>query len=113
MSTKGVKSNQPKEEFVPQKSIEAATTFVRDESVPPQDLIDMMSTYFLAFSTFGVAHSSLFVNWIAWFILLSFYINRKSTKQGISSVGITLVIFTLMTLFGYYRLSKGLIPKPN
>ncbi|KAK8893419.1 hypothetical protein M9Y10_021839 [Tritrichomonas musculus] len=100
-------------EFVPELNIDAAQPFTQTTKPPTQDFMEMMSTYFIAFSGIGISNSNMFINWIGWFILLSFYINRKRTSGSFSTIGVSLVIYTIMTLFGYYRISSGLGVRPK
>lgn len=109
-------SNKPQKEvkpFTPELSIDNARPCVQSTKPPQQDFMEMISSYFIAFSGIGISSSNLLINWIGWFVLLTFYINRKRTHGSFSTIGVSLIIYTFMTLFGYYRISRGLGVKPK
>lgn len=109
-------SNKPQKEakvFVPEKNIDCAHTFTQSTKAPPQDFMEMLSSYFIALSGIGITNSNLLINWVGWFILFSFFVNRRRSSASFSTIGVSFGIYTIMTLFGYYRLSVGLGVKPK
>lgn len=107
------KTQKEAKTFVPELNVDCAHPFTQSTKAPPQDFMEMISTYFIALSGIGISNSNLLINWVGWFILFSFFVNRKRSSSSFSTIGVSLGIYTVMTLFGYYRISAGLGIKPK
>ena len=106
-------SPKPKKEpFVIKKDIEAAMRLENQLQVEP-DLSDQFSMFIMSFTAMGLMKGTPAVNFVAVFILLSFYINRNRTaswfSQSLISMGMVLASCGML----YYRMMTGTLPIPK
>jgi hypothetical protein len=77
------------------------------------DQTDTISFLLLSVIGFGFVRVSPLINWMAWFVLLTFYINRASTKSWFSQSLISLVMVTVSMFVLYWRMVSGSLPLPK
>ena len=104
------KNKEAKKDFVPEPSVDAARR-LKKRLQTEQDSTDSLAMFVTTFSAFGMMRANPLFNWGAWFILLSLYINRGRSSTHFTQSGISLIMVTISTIFLYYRLTKGYVPK--
>jgi hypothetical protein len=92
--------------------MEAAMDLEHPLTVEP-DQLDTLSVVILSVTGFGLMRGNSLLNWGAWFLLITFYINRASTKSWFSQSLFSLVMVTVSTGIMYWRMMNGSIPLPK
>jgi hypothetical protein len=94
-----------KKAWAPELSIDAAKP-LQHQLVPEPDQFDSLSMMFVTFTMLGVMKMNPLINWVFWFVLLSFYINRADGSTRFSQSLMSLIMVTGSIGLLYWRMMK-------